>query len=452
MALLVQRNSSDRVELFRERFAAAWARTDELFAIIPPAAMLAQPIVWRHPFIFYVGHLPAFSWNQICGGILNWPSFNPHFDELFCRGIDPDVDTGECHWHPEVPEQWPTLKETTVYRDHVRGAIIDALDAVPACFPDNVMAQGGRVFDMALEHESMHQETLLYMLQQWPITSKKRPSAPLRYSFRRAADCREVRIPRGRARLGAEFDDIAFGWDNEFSETIAEVPAFTIDSLPVTNGQYLEFVESGAYNEERHWLGQDWRWKNLENKRHPSCWQRRDGAWFYRAMFDLFPLSRVAHWPVYVSLAEARAYAKWRGKRLPTEGEFHRAAYYGPEERETAYPWGNAEPDRHHGNFDFAAWSPMPVGSCPGGASRWGVLELVGNGWELTDTPFEPLPGFTPYMQTYPDYSQDFFDGKHFVVKGASWATDAALLRPSFRNWYQAHYPYVFAKFRCVAD
>lgn len=452
MAPLVQRSERDKIELFREKFAAAWARTDELFAIVPPAAMLAQPIVWRHPVIFYVGHLPAFSWNQICGGILNWPSFNPYFDELFCRGIDPDVDTGECHWHPDVPDRWPTLKETAAYRDHVRDAVLDSLDAVARCFSNDIMAQGGRVFDMVLEHECMHQETLLYMLQQLPITEKRRPASPLRYSFRRAADCRAVRIPRGRARLGARFDDIAFGWDNEFSENVAEVPTFTIDSLPVTNGRYFEFVDSGAYDDERHWLAQDWRWKNLENKRHPSCWHEQDGLWYYRAMFDVFPLERVANWPVYVSLAEARAYANWRGKRLPTEAEFHRAAFYGPDGRETAYPWGSAEAKRHHGNFDFAAWSPVPVGSCPASASRWGVLELVGNGWELTDSPFAPLPGFTPYMKTYPDYSQDFFDGKHFVLKGASWATAAELLRPSFRNWYQAHYPYVFAKFRCVGD
>jgi ergothioneine biosynthesis protein EgtB len=452
MAPQLQPSERDNSELLREKFTAAWARTDELFAIVRHQAMLAQPIVWRHPFIFYVGHLPAFSWNQICGGILNWPSFNPYFDDLFCRGIDPDVDTGECHWHPDVPEQWPGLKETTAYRDHVRGAILDSLDKVARCFSNDVMAQGGRVFDMVLEHECLHQETLLYMLQQLPIAEKRRPASLSRYSFRPATDCRAVRIPRGRARLGARFDDIAFGWDNEFSETIANVPAFTIDSLPVTNGQYFEFVDSGAYHDERYWLGQDWQWKNLEHKRHPSCWQEENGRWWYRAMFDLLALERVADWPVYVSLAEARAYAKWRGKRLATEAEYHRAAFYGPDERETTHPWGNAEPDRHHGNFDFAAWSPMPVGSCPGGTSRWGVLELVGNGWELTDTPFQPFPGFAPYMKTYPDYSQDFFDGKHFVLKGASWATAGDLLRPSFRNWYQAHYPYVFAKFRCVSD
>jgi formylglycine-generating enzyme required for sulfatase activity len=169
-------------------------------------------------------------------------------------------------------------------------------------------------------------------------------------------------------------------------------------------------------------------------------------------MFDVFPLEQVARWPVYVSLAEARAYARWRGKRLPTEAEFHRAAFYGLDEHETIYPWGEAEPAAHHGNFDFATWSPQPVGSCPAGASRWGISELIGNGWELTDSPFAPLPGFTPYITGYPEYSQDFFDGKHFVLKGASWATVAILIRPSFRNWYQAHYPYMFAKFRCVSD
>jgi len=169
-------------------------------------------------------------------------------------------------------------------------------------------------------------------------------------------------------------------------------------------------------------------------------------------MFDVFSLAQVSSWPVYVTVAEARAFAAWRGKRLPTEAEFHRASYSGPDGSDSRYPWGDAPPTGRHGNFDFASWSPEPVGSHPAGASRWGVEELVGNGWEWTDTAFAPFPGFTPYMSRYPDYSKDFFDGKHFVVKGGSWATAAELLRPTFRNWYQGHYPYVFAKFRCVSS
>ena len=143
---------------------------------------------------------------------------------------------------------------------------------------------------------------------------------------------------------------------------------------------------------------------------------------------------RAAHWPAMVSWAEASAYARWRGARLPTETEWHRAA--------RGTPPGA-------GSFHFRHASPLPVGSSPEAASAWGVHELVGNGWEWTSTPFAPFPGFAP-MPRYPGYSADFFDGRHFVLLGASWATDEALLRPSFRNWFQPHYPYVFSKFRCA--
>ena len=450
MALPLRRSGESGIELIRDRFRGAWSRSNEIFDILPKGELLAQPIVWRHPFIFYVGHLPAFSWNQICGGVLHWPSFNSNFDDLFCRGIDPDVDTGECHWHPEVPEQWPSLPETIHYRDQVRGAILDSVEVLSDCRSDDVMAQGGRVLQMVLEHEFMHQETLLYMMQQLSVRQKIRPRPPVKYFFHPLRLSDSVRIPKGRARLGACFDEMSFGWDNEFEQTVVDVPSFTIDSLPVTNGQFNEFVRTGAYDDPRFWRPEDWRWKNLENKRHPTCWVEQPDGWFYRTMFDVIPLAQVARWPVYVSLAEARAYAVWRGKRLPTEAEYQRAAFYGPDDRETQYPWGDDTPARQHGNFDFTSWSPTPVGSSPAGASRWGVHELVGNGWELTDSVFAPLPGFKPYMTSYPDYSKDFFDGKHFVLKGASWATATGLLRPSFRNWYQAHYPYVFAKFRCV--
>jgi ergothioneine biosynthesis protein EgtB len=446
-----RRSVRSGIDELREKLLSLWGRSDEILSIVPNAELSATPIVWRHPFIFYIGHLPAFSWNQICGAILNWKSFDPHFDDLFCRGIDPDVDTGECHWHPPVPDNWPSLAETLEYRDNVRGALLDSIEALGSSGSSDILAQRGRVFQMVLEHELMHQETLMYMLQQLPFEKKRRPKIAPRYSFQRAPQARSISIAAGKARLGAQFDESFFGWDNEFQELIVDVPAFTIDSLPVTNEQFFAFVDSGAYEQETYWRPEDWRWKCTEKKHHPTHWLKRESDWCYRAMFDVFPLEYVSSWPVYVSLAEARAYARWSGKRLPTEAEFHRAAFYGPGGRESAYPWGNTPPATHHGNFDFTAWSPMPAGSRPAGASRWGVMELAGNGWELTDTPFAPFPKFKPYIASYPDYSRDFFDGKHFVLKGASWATAADLLRPSFRNWYQAHYAYVFAKFRCVS-
>jgi formylglycine-generating enzyme required for sulfatase activity len=179
-------------------------------------------------------------------------------------------------------------------------------------------------------------------------------------------------------------------------------------------------------------------------------------------MFDLVPLP--LSWPVFVSRAEAAAFARWRGARLPTEAEFQRAAYGTPDSQEPAspklgtgstsesgrrHPWGDAAPSTQHGVFDFSSWDPEPAGSHPAGRSAWGVDDLVGNGWEWTSTPFAPFAGFKP-MPSYPEYSADFFDGEHFVIKGASLATARELLRPSFRNWFRSRYPYVYATFRLV--
>ena len=161
----------------------------------------------------------------------------------------------------------------------------------------------------------------------------------------------------------------------------------------------------------------------------------------------LLPLS----WPVYVSHAEASAYACWAGKQLPTEAEWHRAAYSSPGGTESSYPWGNSPPDRTHGNFHFESWDAAAVDAHPAGASAFGVFDLLGNGWEWTRTQFAPFPGFRAFS-FYPGYSANFFDGKHFVLKGGSPQTDRCMLRRPFRNWFQPHYTYVYATFRCVEE
>jgi formylglycine-generating enzyme required for sulfatase activity len=156
-------------------------------------------------------------------------------------------------------------------------------------------------------------------------------------------------------------------------------------------------------------------------------------------------------WPVYVSGAEAAAFARWRGARLPTEAEFQRAAFGAPDSRPRAHPWGDDEPAAAHGVFDFSSWDPEPAGTHPAGRSAWGADDLVGNGWEWTCSAFAPFPGFRA-MASYPEYSADFFDGDHLVIKGASPATARELLRPTFRNWFRARYPYVYATFRLAKD
>jgi ergothioneine biosynthesis protein EgtB len=319
-----------------------------------------------------------------------------------------------------------------------------------AALPEVV--EGGRadLVERVLEHELMHQETLLYMLLQLPHDRKRRPAGLPPPPFGRGAPAREVEVPGGRVTLGAPRDG-RFGWDNEFPEQETSVASFRIDVLPVRNAELLEFVNDGGYDDPRLWDEETWAWLRKRGQRWPGPWSLRGGEWLCRGLFEDLPLERAGDWPACVTWAEARAFARWRGGRLPTEAEYQRAAYGDPGREPRAHPWGEAPPSAAHGNFGLRRWSPAPVGTHPAGASAWGVQDVVGDGWEWTATPFAPFPGFEP-MRGYEGYSADFFDDRHRVLLGASWATPDALVRRSFRNWFQPHYPYVFAKFRCVRD
>jgi formylglycine-generating enzyme required for sulfatase activity len=227
------------------------------------------------------------------------------------------------------------------------------------------------------------------------------------------------------------------------------VPGFSIDRYKVTNAQFAEFVQAGGYQDRRFWSKWAWEWVTSSGTQHPKFWKRQGSTWHILAMFGEIPFQPL--WPVYVSHAEAEAYARWKGKALPSEAQFHRAAYGTQEGAERLYPWGDAAPHLRYGNFDFARWDPSPVNDHAAGDSAFGVAGLVGNGWEWTSTIFSPFPGFqaAPY---YPGYSADFFDGRHFVLKGGSPRTSSMLLRRSFRNWFQPFYPNIYASFRCVEN
>jgi formylglycine-generating enzyme required for sulfatase activity len=281
-----------------------------------------------------------------------------------------------------------------------------------------------------------------------PYSQKRAPSDYAVITDSAGVPNEEIVIPPGAVRLGAGPGDIPFGWDNEFGPLSVNVEAFAIDSRNVTNEEFAEFVQAGGYSQRDWWSEADWHWLAEQGIQHPSFWERDGDAWSYRGMFERLPLP--ALWPVYVSQAEASAFARWRGRRLPTEAEYHRAAFAGAD-GPRQYPWGNDTPSAQYGVFDFNSWEPQPVGTHPRGVSAWGVEDLMGNGWEWTSTIFRPFPGFAA-SPCYPEYSADFFDESHYVMKGASPATARELLRPTFRNWFRPRYPFVYATFRCVRE
>jgi gamma-glutamyl hercynylcysteine S-oxide synthase len=406
-------------------------RSAALFETIDPAAYYSRPISLRNPIVFYEGHLPAFSVLAFLRRGLGRPSVDARLEKLFERGIDPDTEAAAVP-RSGASTVWPSRHEVLAFADACDAALLDAIaDFVPT-------ADAIEGLYTALEHEAMHQETLLYMFHRLPYEMKRgSPGAGREVRGARRELQRAVRVPAGRAMLGADRDHVVFGWDNEFPAHVIDVPAFDVDALPVTNEQFLEFIHQDGYARRELWDDEGWRWIQSERVAHPAFWlpdsnAEPRAAWRWRGMFEAAPLPLDA--PVYVSHAEAAAYARWQGRRLMTEAEWHRAA-------EGASP----------GYSDFAGLDPISVGAYPQTASVHGVHDLIGNGWEWTSTVFAPFDGFTA-MRSYPEYSADFFDGRHYVMKGASPATARELIRASFRNWFRGNYPYVYAKFRTVSD
>ena len=393
-----------KTELQRAR-----AFTDSLFGIVGRETLYERPIPARHRLIFYVGHLDAFDWNQLARGVLGKPSFDASFDALFEAGIDPPPGQAP----QDTPADWPELEAVQTYVARARAAIDEIWDRVPTDMQQ-----------MVIEHRWMHAETICYLLHQLdPRLKRPVRSATPSGSATTVPATRFIAIEAGTTQLGQPNGE--FGWDNEFPAHVEAVPAFEISKHKVTNGEYLRFVEQGGAA--------------------PLFWHLRDGAWRLRRMFDEVPLPLDA--PVYATHEQARSFARAiAGAELPTEAEWHRAAY---RDDDQAYPWGNTAPNGVHGNFDFAHWDPVPVSSNPAGDSPYGVSQMIGNGWEWTSTPFKGFKGFEA-SSYYPGYSANFFDDEHYVLKGGSPVTSRNLLRRSFRNWFRADYPYVYSTFRLV--
>jgi formylglycine-generating enzyme required for sulfatase activity len=404
-------------------YRANRSRSASIFASLTSEAYYEAPIPLRHPFVFYDGHLPGFSFIVLHRRALGGGPIDAEAEALFQRGIDPaDVDSAGRMRRTD----WPARDDVRRLTERWDGAVIDDLAHAPIDDGSNPLLVDAQAAYTILEHEPMHHETLLYIVAQLPAEAKRLLVPEVRDVMPARRD--PVAIPRGIATLGKR-RDAGFGWDNEFDEHAVDVAAFGIDAHDVTNADYRAFVRDGGAL--------------------PPFWIERDGELLLRTTYAEIPLP--ASWPVYVTHDQATAFAAWSGARLPTEAEYHRAAYGTPAGDERAFPWGDAPADATRGNFDFRRFDPEPIGSSPSGASAFGVHDLIGNGWEWTATPFGPFAGFAP-LPSYPVYSADFFDGKHYVMKGASPVTSHHLVRRSFRNWFYADYPYMFATFRRVYD
>lgn len=331
------------------------------------------------------------------------------------------------------------------YLDTVRAAALEVLREVDL-EDGGPLLEGGFVYNMVLQHEAQHNETMLQTLQLMRGEGY-RPEPRRHLPPANPPEEEMVHVPAGAFLMGT--DDTAWALDNERPAHEVDLPGFYIDKVPVTNAAFLEFVEDGGYRRKELWEPEGWAWIREEEITHPMSWHRSAaGGWRIRRFGFEEPLDPEA--PVmHVSWYEADAYARWAGKRLPTEAEWEKAASWDPEnETRRLFPWGDDPPTPERANLDQLAFRPAGVGAFPEGASPYGVLGLIGDVWEWTATEFSGYPGFESFP--YREYSEVFFDDGYMVLRGGSWATRPCAIRNTFRNWDFPIRRQLFAGFRCA--
>jgi len=331
--------------------------------------------------------------------------------------------------------------DARTYCATVRNKALDTLDALPDDADDAAFR-----FGLVISHENQHDETMLQALnlRSGPPLLRTGSSLP---TGRPGVTGTSVLVPAGEFVLGVDAVSEPHSLDNERPAHTVDVAAFRIGRVPVTNGEWRQFVDDGGYQQHRWWSERGWRHRQEAGLTAPLFWNS-DGT---RNRFGHVEQISADEPVQHVTYFEAEAYAAWAGARLPTEVEWEKAAAWDPATgKRRRFPWGTSEPTEHLANLGGDALRPAPVGAYPASASAYGAEQLLGDVWEWTSSPLRPWPGFTPMI--YDRYSQPFFDGDYKVLRGGSWAVAPGILRPSFRNWDHPIRRQIFSGVRLAWD
>lgn len=445
---------------------ASREETHKLFdLVIAESDLRRPPAEGFRPILWHLGHVGAFEGYWILQQVKGDPTISARYDAIFDPIKTPKEDANDL----------PPVAEIESYLSRVREEALSFLAAVP---PDSndPMLRDGYIFNLVIEHEYQHQETLAYLLQMLDPQLKRKPDAiddkreamsdesrdiePASQNSSliasRAALDDMVRVEGGPFEIGSR--GYPFAYDNEQPPHIVELADFRLDKYPVTNAQFAEFVEAGGYKIRALWSDDGWEWKENNKIERPLYWSHFNGKSIGRAadkwqVQEMFEYSRLRpdHPVSGVSWHEASAYARFAGKRLPTEAEWEKAASWDPRtQSKRRFSWGDAPARAELANHGGNNWGTMPVAACPEGQSAYGCFDMTGNVWEWTASIFDGYPGFAAFP--YREYSELWFDKDHRVLKGGSWATRMPLLRCSFRNFWRPGFRIAFAGFRCAAD
>jgi len=411
----------------------------DLFRVVKNESDLRRPPAEGfRPILWHMGHIGAFEEYWILQKIKGDSPISDRYNRIFDPIQTPREDSRNL----------PPIPEIESYLNTVRERVFNFLrDASPDRHP---LLRNGYIFDMIIEHDCQHQETLCYLLQLLDPELKQRPQMIDRQPHLHSYSTSDmVRIEGGEFEMGSR--GYPFAYDNEQPPHTLELADFRIDRFPVTNGAFLEFIEAGGYEKESLWSSEGWTWRQENLVECPLYWSKdQNNVWRVQEMFEVSEL-KPDHPVMGVSWHEAQAYARFVGKRLPTEAEWEKAASWDAQSRsKRRFSWGNEAPEKATANFGNRYWGTTPVAAFAKGQSAYGCFDMTGNVWEWTSSTFAGYQGFEAYP--YKEYSELWFDSDHRVLKGGSWTTSLPILRCSFRNFFRPRFRIAFAGFRCAAD
>ena len=422
--------------------AEARARTLSLISRVSEEDLLRQHDPLMSPIIWDLGHIAHFEEVWLLERATGGTGASEGLRGIFNPFETPRLERGRL--------ALPTLAECLEFMDEVRRSALLGLQSLDLASSDPLL-QDGFVFRLVLQHEYQHNETILQTLQLKlgdPYEALREFSLPDRPQSPAGDEDAMVVFPGGEIEIGT--DDRSAAYDNERPKHKVTVAPFSIDVTPVTNGSYLKFVEADGYRDERFWDEAGRAWLDESEADAPKYWERVGGVWHTRVMNRSGPVDP-DHPVCHVCYHEAAAFARFSGKRLPTEFEWEAAATWDPTSGRTrAYPWGDEPGTPSMANLDTLSFQTAPVWSYPDNVSPIGCYGMIGDVWEWTSTDFEGYPGYETFP--YKEYSEVFFGDEYKVLRGGAWASRASAVRSTFRNWDYPIRRQIFSGFRCAID
>jgi gamma-glutamyl hercynylcysteine S-oxide synthase len=422
-------------EEIASRLISARERTAGLTDCIDEADMIRQHSPLMSPLVWDLAHVANQEELWLLRDVGGREPMRPEIDPLYDAFEHPRAK------RPTLPLLQPA--EARRYASDVRGRVLDLIERVS--FSTGPLVEQGFVFGMIAQHEQQHDETMLatHQLRSGHQVLSAPPPAPAPADVLRLPA--EVLVPGGSFTMGTSTEPWAL--DNERPAHEVELGSFYLDTTPVTNASYAEFIADGGYERERLWSQAGWAYRLKADLTAPLFWEQGGSGQWLRRRFGATEPVPSAEPVMHVCWYEADAYARWAGRRLPTEAEWEKAARFDPVSRRSRrYPWGDQDPSADRANLGQRHLQPAPAGSYPAGAAPSGARQLIGDVWEWTASDFLPYPGFRAYP--YKEYSEVFFGPDYKVLRGGAFSSDPVACRGTFRNWDYPIRRQIFAGFR----